>query len=61
MKKTNNQKPIPSALRETWDWKQAVYEETKAMNTADALNHMHAGAAAIREAYGLRVATPASA
>ena len=57
----NNRKTIPNALRDTWTWKHAVYEETKELDTADALRNIHTGANAIRETYGLRVASPTSA
>ncbi|MEN8255722.1 MAG: hypothetical protein ABFR33_09665 [Verrucomicrobiota bacterium] len=60
-KKANSKDTIPRALRDSWDWKHAVYRETKAMDTACALDRIHADADAIRETYGLRMASPPSA
>jgi len=57
----NNRDNIPVDLRETWAWKHVVYEETKALDTVATLRNIHAGAAAIRETYGLRVKSPTDA
>ena len=54
----NDRKPVPEALDDAWAWKDQVYVETAAMDTAEALEHIHAGSDAIRERYGLRVASP---
>jgi hypothetical protein len=49
---------ISVALREVWDWKEAVYRETEKMSTAEALERIHADAAAVRQRFGLSVADP---
>jgi hypothetical protein len=49
---------IPAALREVWDWKEAVYRETEKMSTAEALERIHVDAAAVRQRFGLSVAEP---
>lgn len=56
--KPNEKSEIPAALREVWDWKEAVYRETEKMSTAEALERIHADAAAVRQRFGLAVAEP---
>lgn len=49
---------IPAALREVWDWKEAIYRETEKMSTAEALEQIHADVTAVRKQFGLSVAEP---
>jgi hypothetical protein len=48
----------PAALREVWAWKEEVYRETEKMSTAEALERIHAEAAAVRQRFGLSIAEP---
>lgn len=58
MKAKNSDDTAPRPLREVWAWKDAVYKETEAMTTAEALRRMHTDSAAVRKAFGLYVAEP---
>lgn len=52
MTAVKNEDVSPRALREVWEWKNAVTEETKGMTTADALKMIHRKAEAISKEYG---------
>jgi hypothetical protein len=56
--KAKNRGVLPKALREVWEWKDAVYRETEGMTTSEALNHIHSEVEGIRKAFGLRIAEP---
>ncbi len=58
MKAKNSIAAVPQPLREVWAWKDAVYRATEGMTTSEALKRMHADVAAVRKAFGLRVAEP---
>jgi len=47
---------VPTALRQVWEWKEAVYQETKHLSTGDALRYIHEQAAGIVRQLNLRVA-----
>jgi hypothetical protein len=38
--KTNAEPNVSAALREVWEWKDAVYQETKHLSTAEALDYI---------------------
>lgn len=40
MKREAESDSVPRALREVWEWKQAVYQETKHLSTAEALEYV---------------------
>ena len=52
MKAKSNDDAVPNSLREVWAWKDAVYHAT------EALQQMHADAAAVRKTFGLQVSEP---
>ena len=56
---------VPAALRQVWEWKDAVYQETKHLSTGEALRYIHEQAAKVVRQLNLRVAsfpdTPAGA
>lgn len=56
--KKNSEDAVPSALREVWEWKEAVRRETAGLMTVETLKRMHTEAEAICREYGLHRATP---
>ena len=58
MKAKSNDDAVPNSLREVWAWKDAVYHATEGMTTSEALQQMHADAAAVRKTFGLQVSEP---
>jgi len=50
----------PSALQDVWDWKEAVFRETQALNTIDALDWIHKNAATLRDRFDLSIDEPFS-
>ena len=56
--KKNREDAVPRALREVWEWKEAVSRDTAGLTTAEALKRLHTEADAICREYGLHRATP---
>ena len=48
---------VPAALRQVWEWKDAVYQETKHLSTGEALRYIHEQAAKVVRQLNLRVAS----
>lgn len=48
---------VPEALRQVWEWTDAVYQETKHLSTGEALRYIHEQAAGIMRQLNLRVAS----
>ena len=48
---------VPAALRQVWEWKDAVYQETKHLSTGEALRYIHEQASEIVRQLNLRVAS----
>lgn len=57
--KTMNSSVVPKALRDVWEWKEAVYRETEEMTMSEVLAHIHRRTEAVRRASGLSVLGPA--
>ncbi len=58
MKTMKTEDSTPRALREVWEWKEAVRQDTVGLTTSEALKRIHAEAEAICRDYGLSRATP---
>jgi hypothetical protein len=50
-------KYVPTALRQVWEWKDSIYQETKHLSTRDALRYISERAAEVARQLNLRVAT----
>lgn len=48
---------VPAALRQVWEWKDAIYQETKHLPTGEALRYIHEQAAKVVRQLNLRVAS----
>jgi hypothetical protein len=48
---------VPTALRQVWEWKDAIYQETKHLSTHDALHYIHEQAAEVARQLKLRIAS----
>jgi hypothetical protein len=48
---------VPTALRQVWEWKDAIYQETKHLSTREALRYIHEQAAEVARQLNLRVAS----
>jgi hypothetical protein len=48
---------VPAALRQVWEWKDAIYQETKHLSTRDALRYISERAAVVARQLNLRVAS----
>jgi len=48
---------VPLALRQVWEWKDAVYQETKHLSTRETLAYIHERAGEIARQLNLRVAS----
>ncbi len=57
MKSKPSDEFVPTALRQLWEWKAAVYQETKHLSTHDALDYILQQGGAIARQLNLRVAT----
>ena len=47
---------VPTALRQVWEWKDAIYQETKHLSTRDALHYISERAAEVARQLKFRVA-----
>ena len=45
---------VDKALKEVWDWKDAIYEETKHLSMHERVKHIRKGADALRKKYKLK-------
>jgi hypothetical protein len=53
---------VPTALRQVWEWKDALCQETKHLSTRETLRYMHEQAGEIVRQLNLRIASfPAEA
>ena len=52
-----NEEFVPTALRQVWEWKDAIYQETKQLSTGETLCYIHEQAAEIVRQLNLRVAS----
>jgi hypothetical protein len=50
---------VPTALRQVWEWKDAIYQETKHLPTREALHEILRQAHEAAVAYGFVKKTPA--
>jgi hypothetical protein len=48
---------VPTALRQVWEWKDAIYQETKHLSTRDALRYISERAAEVARQFNFRTAT----
>jgi len=48
---------VPTALRQVWEWKDSIYQETKHLSTRDALRYISERAAEAARQLNLRVAS----
>jgi hypothetical protein len=46
-KNEDREEYVPTALRQVWEWKDAIYQETKHLSTHDALRYIHEQAAEV--------------
>lgn len=51
---------VPTALRQVWEWKDAIYQETKHLPTREALREITRMAHEVAVAHGFVKAEPAS-
>ncbi len=56
MKSSKIKEFVPKALREVWEWKDSIYQETKDLSTGDALRHISEDGAILRKSFNLPVA-----
>jgi hypothetical protein len=56
MKPKTSTEFVPTALRQVWDWKESVYQETKHLSTHEALDYILEQGGAIARQLNLRVA-----
>ncbi|MCU0785616.1 MAG: hypothetical protein MUF81_16545 [Verrucomicrobia bacterium] len=47
---------VPTALRQVWEWKDSIYQETKHLSTRDALRYISERAAEVARQFDFRVA-----
>ena len=47
---------VPTALRQVWEWKESIYQETKHLSTRDALRYISERAAEVARQLKFRVA-----
>ncbi|HEX7621570.1 MAG TPA: hypothetical protein VF359_10280 [Anaerolineales bacterium] len=47
---------VPTALRQVWEWKDSIYQETKHLSTRDALRYISERAAEVARQLKFRVA-----
>jgi len=47
---------VPTALRQVWEWKDSIYQETKHLSTGDALRYINERAAEVARQLKFRVA-----
>ena len=52
-----NEEFVPTALRQVWEWKEAIYQETKQLSTGEMLRYIHEQAGEIVRQLNLRVAS----
>jgi hypothetical protein len=52
-----NEEFVPTALRQVWEWKDAIYQETKQLSTCEMLRYIHEEAGEIVRQLNLRVAS----
>ena len=52
-----NEEFVPTALRQVWEWKDAIYQETKHLSTRETLRYIHEQAGEIVRQLNLRVAS----
>ena len=50
---------VPTALRQVWEWKDAIYQETKHLPTREALREIMRQAHEVAVAHGFVAAQPA--
>ena len=50
-----NEEFIPKALRDVWEWKDAVYQDTKDMTTEEKLAYFHEGLESAAKLLGKRI------
>jgi hypothetical protein len=50
---------VPEALRQVWEWKDAIYQETKHLSTREALREIMRQAHEVAVAHGFVTAEPA--
>ena len=48
---------VPTALRQVWEWKDAIHQETKHLSTRETLRYIHEQAGEIVRQLNLRVAS----
>ena len=48
---------VDRSLREVWDWKDKVYEETKHLSVREAAKKIHEDVVGIKNKYGLKLKT----
>ena len=48
---------VPTALRQVWEWKDSIYQETKHLSTRDALRYISERAAEVARQLKFRVAS----
>lgn len=48
---------VPTALRQVWEWKDSIFQETKHLSTRDALRYISERAAEVARRHNFRVAT----
>ncbi|MDI6758911.1 MAG: hypothetical protein QMD94_04485 [Candidatus Omnitrophota bacterium] len=46
---------VDKSLREVWDWKDKVYEETKHLSIRETARKIHEDAQQIKKKYGLKL------
>ena len=51
---------VPTALRQVWEWKDAIYQETKHLPTREALREITRMAHEVAVAHGFVTAEPAN-
>ena len=54
-----NEEFVPAALRQVWEWKDAIYQETKHLPTREALREILRQAHEVAVAHGFVTAEPA--
>lgn len=54
-----NEEFVPTALRQVWEWKEAIYQETKHLPTREALREILRQAHEVAVANGFVTAEPA--
>ena len=54
-----NEEFVPTALRQVWEWKDAIYQETKHLPTREALHEILRQAHEVAVAHGFVTAEPA--